>query len=676
MFPNYARSIVSNRYDDERKIVKNLYEEGYDKINFVSLNKKTELSEATQNLYYYLPKTEIEFKDYESFNNHIPKGFSKTRELFEDYRKANGIETERKHFSFPTLSEVRENYIQGNLFKEGDRVKIKSSQEKGVVTHCGSNYVIVEKHDDSFGRYWLEDVQIVEKNVSQDSDIKDREGTQPKKYYSGLKTKSTKVSRARHFEKGAEMDDDDPKAYEPAPGDATAKTKPSQHTNAYKKMFDRTENIEEGVYDPSIFKAIFMAGGPGSGKSFVVQNSALTALGFKVVNSDEKFEYLLKKAGMKATPEDIFSKKGQEIRGTAKTLTTKQQDNWIDGRLGLVIDGTGKDYVKITKQANSLKELGYDVGMIFVNTNLETAIERDKMRPRSLGAEAVTKMWKVVQDNIGKFQNYFGSNFTVVDNSTDSDFDNIMNRTYKKMVKFSKEPPKNPVARKWIKDQLKESTLYEQDPVKAVKNKADETGVDYDILKQVFDRGVAAWRTGHRPGTTAAQWGLARINSFVTGGKTQSTADKDLAKKAGLIKESEMLSKPTPSPKEIAKKHGVDLKVIEKQLEMGIEVEMEHTDDKKIAREIALDHLNELPDYYSRLKKVEESWASKKFKEIYVNRFRNKNEKLNSILHEGVEYKTKNEIMNVLINLDNENKNQYRVFKNLNNQIEFKKENQ
>jgi len=76
---------------------------------------------------------------------------------------------------------------------------------------------------------------------------------------------------------------------------------------------------------------------------------------------------------------------------------------------------------------------------------------------------------------------------------------------------------------------------------KALQKKSEETGVAYSILKDVYDRGVAAWRTGHRPGTTPTQWGLARVNSFVTGGKTQKTADKDLWKKhKGQKEEFEM----------------------------------------------------------------------------------------------------------------------------------------
>ena len=67
---------------------------------------------------------------------------------------------------------------------------------------------------------------------------------------------------------------------------------------------------------------------------------------------------------------------------------------------------------------------------------------------------------------------------------------------------------------------------------KALRNKAKQSGVSYSILKQVYDRGMAAWKGGHRPGATPQQWALARVNSFLTGGKTRRTADADLWKKA------------------------------------------------------------------------------------------------------------------------------------------------
>ena len=156
------------------------------------------------------------------------------------------------------------------------------------------------------------------------------------------------------------------------------KTRTTADADLWKKHkgIKESKDIEEGVDDPAIFKAVFLAGGPGSGKSFTVGKTALTALGFKIVNSDDKFEALLKKAKLEPTPDNIFSPKGQELRKKAKTQTAKQQGLYLEGRLGLVIDGTGKDYTKIKKQSEMLKALGYDVAMIFVNTDMETALEK------------------------------------------------------------------------------------------------------------------------------------------------------------------------------------------------------------------------------------------------------------------------------------------------------------
>ena len=212
--------------------------------------------------------------------------------------------------------------------------------------------------------------------------------------------------------------------------------------------------LTEGVDDPAIFKAVFLAGGPGSGKSFIVGKTGLPVLGFKVVNSDDAFENAMKKAGKAMTPDEIFSDEGQEIRGRAKALTGKKQAMYITGRLGLVIDGTGKDFAKVRKQAKVLQDLGYDTAMIFVNTDLDTAIERDKLRDRSVGEKEVTQMWKDVQKNIGAFQQMFGKeDMLVVDNSTGKDFKKETLRAYRDVQKFIKREPDNPIAKKWIKQE-------------------------------------------------------------------------------------------------------------------------------------------------------------------------------------------------------------------------------
>ena len=115
----------------------------------------------------------------------------------------------------------------------------------------------------------------------------------------------------------------------------------------------------EGVYDPNIFKAFFMAGGPGSGKSFAVQKGIgqaqkgvrVTAQGLKVVNSDDVFEKYLRDAQLNFKMDANQGKQRDVLRTKAKEVTRKRQDNYIEGRLGMVIDGTGKEYGKITTQA-------------------------------------------------------------------------------------------------------------------------------------------------------------------------------------------------------------------------------------------------------------------------------------------------------------------------------------
>jgi len=216
--------------------------------------------------------------------------------------------------------------------------------------------------------------------------------------------------------------------------------------------------LEEGVNDPAIFKAIFLAGGPGSGKSFIVGKTGLTSLGYKVVNSDDAFENAMKKAGMEMNPDNIFSPKGQEIRGKAKRLTGTKEAIYLKGRLGLVIDGTGKDPDKIAEQAKKVKALGYDVAMIFVNTDLDTAIKRDAMRSRTLGAKGVTEYWKAVQRNIGKFQRMFGKpNFLVVDNSEGKNYEKETLTAYRDATKFTNKPV-NAKAKKWIEKEKKNKT--------------------------------------------------------------------------------------------------------------------------------------------------------------------------------------------------------------------------
>jgi predicted kinase len=173
----------------------------------------------------------------------------------------------------------------------------------------------------------------------------------------------------------------------------------------------------------------------------------------KIVNSDDIYEKMLKDAGLEPTPEDIFSDKGQEIRVKAKRTTKVKQGGFLNGRLGIIIDGTGKDYDKIAKQVQGLKNLGYECSMVFVNTSLDTAQERNQMRKRTLPEKQVAQMWNEVQRNIGKFQSLFGSrNFIIVDNNDAGE--DVFAKVWKRISKMVKSKVTNPIAKRWIQQEL------------------------------------------------------------------------------------------------------------------------------------------------------------------------------------------------------------------------------
>ena len=358
MYPRHARSIIlDKKIRTVFDILVKLYDEGATVVNFVVGSDRVPEFDALVNKYngvkgrhgFYNFEGGINVisagerdpdaddvsgmsaskmraaaaaNDFAGFSKGLPKVFKDGEKLFNDVRKGMGLKESydfREHIQLETVSERREAYVAGELFNEGDVIVVKESDEVGQVIMRGSNYVLVEMADGKKLRKWLDDVELIER---QDPDIKDREGSQPANYHKGLK-KSTKVKRDAQFKKQAKMDDDDPNAYKPAPGDASAETKPSKHTLKYKKMY-----------------------------------------------GEERLSF--------------------------------------------------------------------------------------------------------------------------------SSFNDIIT----------------------------------EDVTTALKKKADKTGMPLSVLRQVYNRGVAAWKTGHRPGTTPSQWGHARVNSFVTKSKgTWGGADKDLAAK-------------------------------------------------------------------------------------------------------------------------------------------------
>ena len=215
--------------------------------------------------------------------------------------------------------------------------------------------------------------------------------------------------------------------------------------------------LREGVYDPGIFKAFFLAGGPGSGKSFVTAG-AFGGTGLKTVNSDGAFERAMKKGNLSLKMPDEEEYFRNIVRAKAKMTTATQLDTYIQGRLGLVIDATGRDLNTINSQKRQLDLIGYDSYMIFVNTSLEVALERNKNRPRTIPEYVVTNSWNQVQRNIGTFQRIFSPNrMLIVDNNkSEKELVTLTLNTASRYIRSQlRVSPQNLTAKQWIANELK-----------------------------------------------------------------------------------------------------------------------------------------------------------------------------------------------------------------------------
>ena len=208
--------------------------------------------------------------------------------------------------------------------------------------------------------------------------------------------------------------------------------------------------ITEGVYDPGVFKAVFLMGGPGSGKSTVVDQLALKALGLKMVNTDKAFEVGLKKAGMTLDLRGADFDKVDPIRAKAKKITGKNMDAYISGRLGMIFDTTAANKSKIVSYKKMLDKLGYEYKMVFVTTSLANAQHRNSMRARKLPFDIVQKDWEAAMKNADEFKKLFGRDFIEVTN--DDDFNTLKKKAsqlYKAMLTWTSKFPSNKLALKW-----------------------------------------------------------------------------------------------------------------------------------------------------------------------------------------------------------------------------------
>jgi len=446
--------------------------------------------------------------DFDSFKLGTPLKDIDAKKLYFDVRKSMGIREELDLTDYETLRDL---YLLDEIWNVGDLIKIKGKNDDTHPTweiiRRGTNYITAIDENYKSHKVWLHDIDITE--VKQDKDVKDKEGTQPAKYYAGDMAKSTKDKRDTHFKK---------KKDGPAPGDSTAKTKPSTHTKKFKDMFGEEPRISRKKGQP--------AGSDSHSDLYTDENPKGTIQGLKfatVQDARDSVKLIInsgKTHAHKIQAAIAMEQRAKEMGKSAEAGVYRSYIEKMKEKTKKMNEGVKnfKEYTRDYKDEykkfqSSPEKIKYRAELVKYNRDKGTYGNGDNKDAshkdgKIVGFEDQTK-------NRGKAESsrLKGSKRKTNEACWDG---------YKKVGMKKK-------GNKMVPNCVPEEEQIDE-KIKGLVTKADKSKMPYGILKKVYDRGMAAWKTGHRPGTTPQQWAFARVNSFIKSSGTWGKADADLAK--------------------------------------------------------------------------------------------------------------------------------------------------
>ena len=217
--------------------------------------------------------------------------------------------------------------------------------------------------------------------------------------------------------------------------------------------------LNEGIQDKGIFKAVFMAGTPGSGKSYTISKIKSGKIWPRIVNTDKTFPLY---------KEDWFNN-WNKISNKVKTINKNQLALYINSILPLFVDGTSNETSTVLRRTGLLESFGYDCAMIFVNTDLETSLERASKRERKVDPEFI----KQVYDQTEKAKSFYKSKFQTwleINNNEGELTNKVIINAYKKVSQFYDSSIRNPIGKEYKKVMLENGWKYLDPNIKDLNN--------------------------------------------------------------------------------------------------------------------------------------------------------------------------------------------------------------
>jgi dephospho-CoA kinase len=219
-------------------------------------------------------------------------------------------------------------------------------------------------------------------------------------------------------------------------------------------MVSFKEFISEGIEDKGILKAVFLAGSPGAGKSYTIGKISDGSIEPRIVNTDKFFEFLSNKIKVKLDTLSGAENAWSFASDKTKYLTTASLSQYLNSMLPLVIDGTSSNSNNLLMRVGILESLGYDVAMVYVKTDLETAIKRVQARDRKVPEEFITKVFNEMIESEEFYRGKF-THFVEINNNDGELTNDAIIAAFKKMRSFYSAPVKNPVGKR-IVEQLRD----------------------------------------------------------------------------------------------------------------------------------------------------------------------------------------------------------------------------
>ena len=451
---------------------------GFDNIEVVSAGERDPDSEGVEGMSASKMRAAAAEGDFDSFKTGVPSGFKDALKLYNDVRKNMGIREERDMGEMTDFETLRDMYLTGKLWNVGDIVEAHGHE--GKVINRGTNYLTFVSEDGKVHKTWLHD--IVEKERDYKKEYEDYQGKPEQIARRSSRNKARRVMG----DKAVKGKDVGHKDNNPMNND------PSNLKNEDPSENRREPRLREKTMQSKQFKNLRIA----TGKSAQIAKDSAE-------RSRKRKTY---------RPEDVNEvRQDPDIKDSPGTEPAKYYAK----------DAGGKDMSKSTKKD---RDAHFTKGAKMDDDNHAAY----KPAPGDSGKKTKPST------HTKKFKQMYGEKLGK--DATAGDYVKDFKKSDAPQFKGkSKEKKQDMAIAAFLdkKDELKSTKKEEviDEKIAGLVKKAEKSGMPYGILKKVYDRGMAAWRTGHRPGTTPQQWAFARVNSFTTKSSgTWGKADKDLAK--------------------------------------------------------------------------------------------------------------------------------------------------